>query len=59
MQFMDDCRTHALLLLEIAKEAPEFCERAIDLAGMWLTLANLGEQFAPADVRTTYNRTPN
>jgi len=38
------CRQHALVLLEIAKEAPEFKDRATALAQMWLTLAALEDQ---------------
>ena len=44
MRLSDDCRQHALVLLEIAHEAPEFRDRAVALAQMWLTLAVLEDQ---------------
>jgi hypothetical protein len=41
MQFSDDCRSHALVLIEIANESPKFKEQALALAESWLTLANI------------------
>ncbi len=41
MQFSDDCRSHALVLMEIANESPKFREQALALAETWLTLANV------------------
>src|SRR5256885_4661084 len=41
MQFSDDCRSHALVLMEIANESPKFKEQALALAETWLTLANI------------------
>jgi hypothetical protein len=58
MRFADACRNHALLLLEIAKEAPEFKDRATDLADMWLTIADLEDQLG-GDRRSGANPTLN
>jgi hypothetical protein len=44
MRLSDHCWQHALVLLEIADEAPEFKDRAVALAQMWLTLAVLEDQ---------------
>ena len=41
MQFSDDCRSRALVLMEIANESPRFKEQALALAESWLTLANI------------------
>jgi hypothetical protein len=41
MQFSDDCRSHALVLIEIANESPKFKEQALALAESRLTLANI------------------
>ena len=41
MQFASECRDRALILIEIAKEAPEFEDRLLALAQSWLTLAAL------------------
>jgi hypothetical protein len=41
MQFSDDCRSHALVLMEIANESPKLKEQALALAETWLTLANI------------------
>ena len=45
MQFSDDCRSHALVLIEIANESPKFKEQALALAETWLTLANIHNRF--------------
>jgi len=45
MQFSDDCRSHALVLTEIANESPKFKEQALALAESWLTLANIHNRF--------------
>jgi len=45
MQFADDCRSHALVLIEIANESPKFKEQALALAESWLTLANIHNRF--------------
>ena len=45
MQFSDDCRSHALVLMEIAKESPKFKEQTLALAESWLTLANIHNRF--------------
>jgi hypothetical protein len=45
MQFPDDCRSHALVLIEIATESPKFKEQALALAESWLTLANIHNRF--------------
>jgi len=67
MQFSDDCRSHALVLMEIANESPKFKEQALALAESWLTLANIHNRFCsnpsarPYKVHTTrrkQNRTP-
>jgi hypothetical protein len=39
MQFSDDCRGRALVLIEIANESPKCKEQALALAESWLTLA--------------------
>ena len=41
MQFSDDCRSRALVLMEIANKSPRFKEQALALAESWLTLANI------------------
>jgi hypothetical protein len=41
MQFSDDCRSHALVLMEIANVSPKFKEQALALAETSLTLANI------------------
>src|SRR6266478_4848337 len=48
MQFSDDCRSHALVLMEIANVSPKFKEQALALAETWLTLANIGPRVRPA-----------
>jgi hypothetical protein len=45
MQFSDNCRSHALVLIEIANESPKFKEQALALAESWLTLANIHNRF--------------
>ena len=45
MQFSDDCRSCALVLMEIANESPKFKEQALALAESWLTLANIHNRF--------------
>ena len=47
MQFSDDCRSHALVLMEIANVSPKFKEQALALAETWLTLANIHNRFCP------------
>ena len=44
MRFSTNCRQHALVLLELANEAPELKDRAVALAQMWLSLALLEDQ---------------
>jgi hypothetical protein len=44
MQLADNCRTRALVLMEIAKETPEFKNRLFAVAQMWLCLAALVDQ---------------
>ena len=44
MQFAADCRKHALVLMEIAKESPKFSARLLGVAQLWLTLATLEDQ---------------
>jgi hypothetical protein len=41
-----ECRTSALVLMEVAKEVPEFKDRLFALADSWLTLAALAERFS-------------
>ena len=44
---------HAVILTELAKDAPEFENQLLYVAKKWLTLAILSEQFnAGADART-------
>jgi hypothetical protein len=45
MQFSDDCRSHALVLMEIANEFPRFKEQVLALAESWLTIANIPNRF--------------
>src|SRR5712671_3006660 len=45
MQFSDDCRSHALVLMEIANVSPKFKEQALALVETWLTLANIHNRF--------------
>src|SRR5437660_12929163 len=45
MQFSDDCRSHALVLIEIANESPKYKEQALALAERWPTLANIHNRF--------------
>jgi hypothetical protein len=45
MQFSDDCRSRALVLMEIANESPRFKGQALALAESWLTLANIHNGF--------------
>ena len=45
MQIIHECRRmRAVVLTELAKDAPEFENRLLYLAEKWLTLAILGEQ---------------
>ena len=44
MQFATECREHALVLTEMAKQAPEFRDRLLVVAQLWLTLATLEDQ---------------
>ena len=44
MQFATECRERALVLTEMAKEAPEFKGRLLVVAQLWLTLATLEDQ---------------
>jgi hypothetical protein len=39
-----DCWKRALVLLEIAKESPEFRDQAAAIARLWLTLAEIEER---------------
>src|SRR5438105_8935999 len=55
MQFSDDCRSHALVLIEIANESPKFKEQALALAESWLTLANIHNRFCS---NPSYSRSP-
>ena len=41
MQLASNCRTRALVLMEIAKETPEFKNQLLVVAKMWLWLADL------------------
>jgi hypothetical protein len=43
MQLADNCRTRALVLMEIAKEAPELKNQLFAVAQMWLCLSALIE----------------
>ena len=45
MQFSDDCRSHALVLMEIANEFQRFKEQVLALAESWLTIANIHNRF--------------
>lgn len=45
MNIADECRRRALILKEIAKEAPDFEARALFVAEQWMTLAAI-EEFA-------------
>jgi hypothetical protein len=51
-QFSDDCRSHALVLIEIANESLKFKEQALALAESWLTLANIHNRFCSNPVRS-------
>ena len=44
MQFATDCRMRAIVLMEMAKEAPEFKGQLLAVAESWLTLAVLEDQ---------------
>ena len=44
MQFATDCRMRAIVLMEMAKEAPEFKGQLLAVAESWLTLAALEDQ---------------
>ena len=44
MQIIHECRMRAVILTELAKEAPEFENQLLYLAKKWLTLATIGEQ---------------
>ena len=44
MQFATECRGRALVLTEMAKQAPEFRDRLLVVAQLWLTLATLEDQ---------------
>jgi hypothetical protein len=44
MQFATECREHALVLTEIAKETSEFRVRLLAVSQLWLTLAELEDQ---------------
>jgi hypothetical protein len=39
MRIVSHCQNHALVLLQIAKECPEFREQAAHLAREWLEVA--------------------
>src|SRR5471032_1791042 len=50
MQFATECRGRALVLMEMAKEVPEFKDRLLFVAELWLELAALEDQInASAD----------
>jgi hypothetical protein len=53
MRFTGDCRSRALLLLEIAETSPEFKECCVAVAELWLTLADLASQFGERESRAT------
>jgi hypothetical protein len=44
MQFATECRERASVLTEMAKETPEFKDRFLAVAQLWLTLATLEDQ---------------
>ncbi len=44
MQIIHECRMRAVILTELAKDAPEFENQLLYLAENWLTLAIIGEQ---------------
>jgi hypothetical protein len=51
MQVIRECQMRAVILTELAKDAPEFEDRLLYVAKEWLTLVILIEQFnARADV---------
>ena len=52
MQRTNECRSRALVLMELAKEAPELKEQLLYVAQKWLTLAALREQFNVSTDRT-------
>jgi hypothetical protein len=43
MNITDKCRTRALILKEIAKEAPDFEAQILFVADQWMTLAAIEE----------------
>jgi hypothetical protein len=45
MQIIRECRMRAVILTEIAKDAPEFENQLLYVAKKWLMLAILSEQF--------------
>ena len=44
MQIIRECRMRAVILTELAKDAPEFENQLLYVAENWLTLAILSEQ---------------
>jgi hypothetical protein len=44
MQFATECRGRALVLMEMAEEVPEFKDRLLFVAELWLTLAAQEDQ---------------
>ena len=44
MQLASDCRKRALVLMEMAKEVPEFQAQLLGVADLWLTLAALEDR---------------
>ena len=43
MKLADDCRRRALILMQIASEAPDFEAHALFVAEQWLALAAIEE----------------
>jgi hypothetical protein len=54
MQFSDDCRSRALVLMEIVNVSPKLKEQALALAELWLTLANIHDRFCSNPSARTY-----
>lgn len=44
MQFATECRERASVLTQMAKQTPEFRDRLLVVAQLWLTLATLEDQ---------------
>ena len=56
MQLTNECRSRALVLMELAKEAPELKDQLLYVAQKWLTLAALREQFNVGTDQTAPDR---